>query len=193
MAVLALAACGNPAVRHISTEYAITADNAARAGDWSTARTNWKKAVTEAELAEAPPQALAILWYEYGRSSGVICDWAEAKTGLIKAYDLDLISNGPAFMSLFELARMNFDRKRYREAVNYFERVLTEFEDQPLDTRDPLGHADFLDEYAASLDNLGRGVEAKKHRRRSAKIRAAFPKAEPRTEKTPYGTQCEIS
>lgn len=153
----------------------------------------WGRAALNAELGKAPPQALAILWYEYGRASGVICDWAEAEVGLTKAYELDKVTNVPTFMSLVELARMNFDRQQYREALTYFDRALPEFEKQSPDTNDPVGYADFLDEYAISLDNVGRSVEAKKHLARSAELRRTYPNREARTERTPYGTQCKAS
>lgn len=193
LAVLAVAACANPINRRAATNYASAAHNAQQAGDWSTARMYWGRAALNAELGRVPPQALAILWYEYGRSSGVICDWAEAEVGLTKAHELDRESNGPTCMSLFELARMNFDRQRYREALTYFDRVLPEFEEIQMDTMDPLGHAYFLDEYATSLEKVRRGGEAKRHRRRSAELRRTFPNREAHTEKTPYGTQCETS
>jgi hypothetical protein len=136
------------------------------------------------------PGAKAVLYYEYGRSSGVICDWVEAERGLNQAYQLDEQSGGPAYMSLYELARMNFDRKRYPEALEYFNRVLPEFNRIQADTRDPLGYAAFLDEYGASLQQVEKTSEAASAKARAEELRKAFQGKDPHTEKTPYGTQC---
>ena len=193
LAMFAITACPHPINRKNSTNYAIAADNAQRAGDWFTARKYWGRAIISAELGRVPPQALAILWYEYGRSSGVICDWAEAEIGLTKALELDKQSNGPTHMSFFELGCMNFDRRRYDEAASYFGHAMRESDERSIDTQDPIGHADLLTEYAISLENIGRGAEARKHRARSAELRATFPNGKTPTDRTPYGTQCEAS
>jgi len=132
---------------------------------------------------------IAVLSYEYGRYSGAICDWNEAEKGLSEAYDIDSQNGGPAYMSLVELARMNLDRGQYDKAFEYFDRVMPDLEKRQLDTRDPLGYADLLDEYANSLEKIGKGESVSTLRARAEVLRRTFPGKSPHTDRTPYGTQ----
>lgn len=50
--------------------------------------------------------SLAVLWYEYGRTYGAVCDWAQAERGLARALDLDRQASGPVHMDLYETARL---------------------------------------------------------------------------------------
>ncbi|MGB5488126.1 MAG: hypothetical protein WBN06_12095, partial [Lysobacterales bacterium] len=97
------------------------------------------RAISNAELAGAPSKGLAVLWYEYGRSSGVICDWEEAENGLNKAFELDSKIGGPAYMSLYELAQMNYARELYTAAIEYFQGAYSGMEEDQADTKDPIG------------------------------------------------------
>lgn len=189
--VVSLVGCANPINRHTAGKYNQAAYGAMQSGDWFNARMYFGRAIQNAKMGGADSKALAVLWYEYGRSSGVICDWPEAEHGLNEAYKLDTETGGPAYMSLYEFGRMNYDRKQYAKAVEYFSRVKTEFDKLQADTKDPLGYADYLEEYASALEKTGDTAEAKKHRARAADLLKAFPAGDAHTEKTPYGTQCK--
>lgn len=192
MAVLiTLVGCANPINRHTAVKYNHAAYAAMKSGDWVNARMYFGRAIPNAKIGGVDPKAMAVLWYEYGRSSGVICDWSEAERGLNEAYKLDSETGGPAYMSLYEFGRMNYDRKQYAKAVEYFARVKTEFDKLQADTKDPLGYADYLEEYASALEQTGNAAEVEKHRARAAELRKTFPGKDAHTEKTPYGTQCK--
>jgi tetratricopeptide (TPR) repeat protein len=170
--------------------YANAAEASSQSGNWAASRENWKRALINAKLAHMDDHALAVANYEYGRASGVLCDWTEAEFGLKEAYRLDSQSGGTVFKDTYELGRMNFDRKQFAAAIEYFSQVKTAFDAVQAETRDPLGYADFLDEYAASLEQTGKGDAAKPLRARSTELRKTFPNRDSHTEKTPYGTQC---
>ncbi len=85
-------------------------------GNWDSARRHWAKAVVNAELGKMKPQARAVFNYEYGRSLGVTCFYSESEQYLKKAYDLDKAINGPIYMSVLELARLNYDQGKYEKA-----------------------------------------------------------------------------
>ena len=191
IAFLILASCAAPINRRNADKYYAAAVSAQDAGDWSTARMYFGRAISNAELAGASSEGLAVLWYEYGRSSGVICDWKEAERGLNKSQELDVKTGGPAYMSSYELARMNYDRELYVEAVKFFQRAYSEMESDQADTKDPIGYADFLDEYAHALRESGQQDLVPALSARSEKIRVAFEGKESHTEKTPYGTECQ--
>lgn len=170
--------------------YANAAEASSQSGDWVAARENWKRALINAKLAHMDDRALAIAHYEYGRASGVVCEWAEAEFGLKEAYRLDAQSGGPSYMSTYELGRMNYDRKQFTSAIEYFSQVKKAFEAIQADTRDPVGYASYLEEYATALEQTGKIEEAKPLRERSKELRITFPNKDAHAEKTPYGTQC---
>jgi len=173
--------------------YANAGVAASQRGDWATARENWRRAVINARLGQMSNQALAIANYEYGRASGVVCEWAEAESALAEAYRLDSISAGPTYKTTYELGRMYSDRKMYAKAVEQFAKVKVEFEKLQAETKDPVGYAEFLDEYANALEQTGLTNDAKPLRLRAEELRKTFPGKASHTEKTPYGTKCKIS
>ena len=187
---LILASCAAPINQRNAEKYYAAAVNAQHSGDWWNSRKYFARAITNAELAGVADESLALLWYEYGRSSGVVCDWEEAERGLNQAFELDLKTGGPAYMSLYEFARMNYDREMYPEAIEYFQTAYAEMEADQADTKDPIGYADFLDLYGHALEQAGRNDLVPELSARSERIRAAFEGKDSHTEKTPYGTEC---
>ena len=190
---MALAACAVPLERYEAGRYADAAIAARSAGNYALARSNWAKAIAHAQLGAGRTRELAIAYYEYGRSSGIICDWDEANRGLQRSLELDRSVNGPVHMSLIELARMNLDRGHYEAARGYFEQANDLYEAMSAETRDPIGYAQFLDEYSLALDRTGAHDKAAPFRARAQQLRATFPKGESHSERTPYGTQCGTS
>lgn len=192
--LIILAGCANPINRHTAGKYNQAAYAAMKSGDWFGARMYFGRAIQNAKVGGVDTKSMAVLWYEYGRSSGVICDWVEAERGLDEAYKLDSETQGPVYMSLYERGRMHYDRKQYTKAVEYFARTNAEFDKARFnfDTADPLGYADYLEEYSDALEKTGNVNDAKKHRDRAVELRNTFPGKEAHTEKTPYGTQCKL-
>ncbi len=189
---LYLLGCANPVNRYTAGKYADAAIAAGESGNWRLARSNWARALTNAQIGgEANTRSMAIAYYEYGRSSGIICDWVEAERGLKKSLEFDRRLNGPIHLSLIELGRMHFDQKQYEPARTYFSEAFKLFEAMNAETMDPLGYAQFLDEYSLSLENTGAADRAVPFRSRAAQLRATFPRGKNHTDRTPYGTQCD--
>ena len=135
---------GNPINAKTSTNYAQAAHAAVNSGDGVTARKNWSKALLNAQLGGASPAQLAVLNNEYGRASGVVCEFADAEKALTTAYDLDKRAGGPTYLSLVELARLNLDQNKFPEAATYFERALPELEAKGASAGAPIGWQTFL-------------------------------------------------
>lgn len=163
------------------------------AEDWVLAKQNFSRAVTNAELGNMDDRVLSIAYYEYGRSSGVVCDWGGAEQGLTKSLELDRKSSGPIHFPLVELGRMYLDRTEYDKALTYFSEVVPVFEEMNADTVDPLGYADFLVEYATVLENVNPDDIGTEYRSRAKELRETFPKGKAHSERTPYGTACKTS
>ncbi len=105
--LLVMAGCANSINMHNAQRYAVAGQAAVRNGAWAEARKNFGLAIANVRMGHGDDRTRAVLYYEYGRASGVICDWPEAERGLNEAYNLDQQISGPAYMSLVELARMN--------------------------------------------------------------------------------------
>ena len=188
---LLMASCASTLNMKTSENYARRAYAAEHAGNWVEAREDYRRSIINAQLADMQKDTLAVLWYEYGRASGVVCEWHEATAALSKAYEFDKASGGPYYMSSYELARMNYQRKDYPTALKYYRRAYVEFESDQVDTKDPIGYAIFLDEFVRTLKEVGLGTETKELAERAERIRKAFPGKSSHTEKTPYGSQCK--
>lgn len=187
------AGCVNPINAKTSTNYAHAANTASNSGDWATARKYLSRAIVNAQLGGASPAQLAVLNYEYGRASGVVCEFTDAEKALMLAYDLDKQAGGPSYLSLVELSRLNLDQKKFPEAVSYFERALPELEAKGASSLAPIAFADILDEYSTSLDFSGRTALAQEVAARAIKIRNENPGKSSKTDRTPYGTKCQTS
>ena len=110
--------------------YANAAVAAQEAGDWESARRNWAKAATNAQLAGMSEKQMAIAYYEYARASGATCFFEESEKYLKESLALDRANNGPIHMSLLELARLKLAQGKYEEANNYFEQLIPIYERQ---------------------------------------------------------------
>ncbi len=185
--------CVNPINLHTAGKYFQAGHSNLSAGDWVTAQKNFGKAVLNAKLGKADDRAMAVYLYEYGRASGVLCDWTESEKSLIAAYELDRENDGPTHMSLVELTRMHIGRQEFSKAVEYSDKVLPELKNLQADARDPIGYAEFLEEYSLALEQTEKDEAIKIHRmrERAKELRNVFPNAKPFHDKTPYGTQCQ--
>ncbi len=192
IAVTALVAsgCANPVAQYTAQKYWDGAVAAEQRGDWRGARSVWKQVIPRIQVAGATDRQVAIAFYEYGRSSGVICDWPEAERGLTEALEIDKRVKGPVSMSLIELARLNLAQGKYDQAREFFSQALNLFKDMDVETNDPFGYADFLEEYSTSIEKSSHPESTLQHRQRAAQLRATFPKGASHTDITPYGTQC---
>lgn len=197
VAAYSLCACITPPgfTSHMAASYAESARVARDVGDWRTARSDWAKSLGYAEKGEVSSRNIARIYYEYGRASGVICDWPEAERGLTKALEIDRSISAPTgaiSSSLVELGRMHFDQKHFADAEQHFSEAYSLLQQllSP-ETSDPLAYAVFLEEYATALDRTKKDGQARAMRAKALELRTKFPDSKPRSERTPYGTKCQ--
>jgi len=184
-----LSSCAMPINQHLAREYAIAAHYSAQAGDWDAAGRQWARAVHNADLGFMKKDIRAVYYYEYGRATGVRCHFDIAEEYLNKAYVLDSQINGPAYMSLVELFRLNLDQKKYPEAIAYFKRALPELEKVKVPTESLMEFAKLLEEYAIALNAIGDTQEAAKVQKQRAELGVTVDDA--MIDRTPYGLYCE--
>jgi tetratricopeptide (TPR) repeat protein len=161
------------------------------AGRWESAYANWGQAVSQAEAAGAGDADLAVRHYELGRAAGATCRFEEAERELLRANQLDTRTNGPTYMSLFELASMAYDRGQWTKAILYYESGFSEIERiQGKNSAHPAATAQQVDEYAIALRKAGRQADADAARKHAIELRQLEPKARIVTDRTPYGNYC---
>lgn len=186
-----VASCANPINLRTANEYFRGGQSNAAQGNWFKARMSFGRAWTNADLGHANDGIKAVYAYEYGRTSGVICDWAESEKGLLKALELDAKINGPVHMSLVELARMYHAKGDLQNSEKYFGQAKQSLDKIQADTRDSIGYANILKEYAEILTRLGKTEDAKLLKRREEEIRSVFKDRASSHDQTPYGRHCD--
>lgn len=155
--------------------------------DWTAAKINWWRAVIDSEGSGARPNTLAVDSYEYGRCLGVVGEFAAAEIYLKKALRLDRENGGDVIYDLTELARLNYDQRKFGAAVTYFEEGLSLMDARNAEANAPAGLIEILAEYSDSLKQIAREGDAKKVDERIAAIRAKHTVLRTITERTPYG------
>jgi tetratricopeptide (TPR) repeat protein len=176
-----------------ASRHANAANAASKAGDWATARKQWAQALVDAQLAGASPRQLAVFNYEYGRALGVQCFWEESENYLQKAYELDSQSDGPEFMSLVELSRLQYDQRKFEKSLTYYSRAIASLEKVHAPTQAPAEFSVVLEEYAKALRETGKEQEAISVQTRANEIRAKYTEGKSITDRTPYGKYCSAT
>jgi tetratricopeptide (TPR) repeat protein len=188
---LILSACVNPINLRTAHDYFQGGLQNAKKGKWFNARMSFGRAWTNANLGKAEDRVTAVYAYEYGRASGVICDWKESERGLLKALELDQKTNGPTHMSLVELARMYHAKGSLSESEKYFAKAKRRLDELEADTKDSIGYANILNVYAKVLNELGKASEAEALTKREQEIRNVFKGRKSGHDVTPYGEHCD--
>lgn len=169
-------------------EYLQRADAARARGDWESVASQIAQAVNHPDLPKTG-ELRSAAHREYGRAMGVLCQYAEAETYLLRAKAIAESSASSSFLVLYELTAISVAQKKFAAAVDYFSQLA------PLIARDSrvkvsaLVVADAYEKYATALNATGKSDEADARRRDAGKIRETAPKAAPGTI-TPYGTKC---
>jgi tetratricopeptide (TPR) repeat protein len=157
--------------------------------EWNLAQQAFAKAVRNGELAHASPQKMIDLYYEYGRTSGIICQYDLAERNLKKAYELDDEQQGPTATDLFELALMHKAAGKLPVSLAEFTRAKTLMDQSGVEKSSPAQYAGFLTAYAATLQLAGQDSEAEALRQQARDLVGNTPDQND-TGLTPYGSQC---
>jgi len=173
-----------------SDHYAQSARGFMAAGDWKKALEPAKHAVLSADSANINQEKRAVAHYEYGRALGVTCSFKESESEFKIAYELDKQSKQPLFLSLTELARLNLDQGKYKEASEYFEKTIDEIRKVKAEVGAPTAFAEILNEYATALEKTGNKKKSAAARNEASTILKNNPKGLSITDRTPYGKHC---
>ncbi|GJL77756.1 MAG: hypothetical protein NPINA01_07450 [Nitrospinaceae bacterium] len=157
-------------------------------GNWFEARKGFARAWTNVTLAHGGDEAIAAVAYEYGRTSGVICDWEEAERGLLESYKFHKNTHSP---TLVELARMYHAHGDLNKSEEFFHLAKEALEKNPATLNMfPIDFANFLAEFAAVLSSLGKLKEAEQIVKSEKEVRNKYKGNSTFQNPTPYGRFC---
>jgi hypothetical protein len=179
--ILGTNGCRNPINARTADRYYQAGSRAESVGDLTLARQDYYRSFWNTQAGLLGPAAEAAALYEWSRVTGYLGNYAEAEWGLTNTLMRIEKAKGEADRlkapTLCELARMLRDTKNYSRAVPVFQEAIQEVESRDLVKPDPIGFAEFLDDYAHSLKEVGLNDQAAEVERRSAGIRAQYPGA----------------
>jgi tetratricopeptide (TPR) repeat protein len=155
-----LCGCLNPITAGTADRYYAWGMEAEKSGDLKSARKFYSRAFWNAQAAytgssASAHRAKAYTLYELSRVTGYLGDHGQAEQGFSNV--LVLIEKAAPKAdrlrapALCEYARLLHDTSQHERALPFFERAITEAELRKAHEFDPIGMADFLDDYAASL------------------------------------------
>jgi tetratricopeptide (TPR) repeat protein len=147
--------------------------------DFVSARDQYWKALVAARSAGAAPATISMLTYEFGRSTGYTCHIEESENALLTSLQMEEgfpQRNGRNIgIRLFELARLTYDQKRFKDAASYYARALLEVERNDGVKSDPIAFARIYEEYGDALLQTGQDGAAQEALQRARILREANP------------------
>jgi tetratricopeptide (TPR) repeat protein len=144
-------------------------------GDFVSAREQDWKALVAARSGGAEPGTISMLTYEFGRTTGYACHLEESEKFLVESLKLEegLPQRNSRNIGIrrFELARLMYDQKRYKDAARYYSEALREVEQNNGVKSDPIAFAGIYEEYADALAQSGENNSAQEALRKANNLR----------------------
>jgi tetratricopeptide (TPR) repeat protein len=183
-------ACGVSVAAELEFEEHLQRAASARArGDWQSAASQFAQAINHSDLPRDGATRSEVNM-EYGRSMGVLCQYAEAEKYLLRAKDIAEQSGAPRFPVLQELLAVSVAQKKYDVAITYFAQLQPLIEGESRVKTSPLQVANAYQRIADAFAATGKSSEAEARRAEAARVREFAPKKAPAGTITPYGAQC---
>lgn len=192
VAIQILFGCAQPVLEKTSQHYSHEAYDLSASGKWLEAVEPARRAILNANVAGSTEVRKAILHYEYGRILGVTCSFLQAEENLKIAYNYDKAAQQPLYLSLVELARLNYDQKKFKEASEYYTQAISEIRRAKVDKAAPVDFADLLYEQVESLNQISLIKESVPLKKEADAIKKKNPEGISATDRTPYGKHCPV-
>ena len=179
--ICCLSLCSCAAVDSLSMKEAQihyqAAHNFEAQGDFVSAREQYWKALVAARSGDAKPEAISMLTYEFGRTTGYTCHLDESEKFLLEPLKMEeglpTRNSRNIGIRFFELARLMYDQKRYKDAARYYSDALREVEQNNGVKSDPIAFAGIYEEYADALAQSGENNSAQEALRKAKSLREA--------------------
>jgi tetratricopeptide (TPR) repeat protein len=186
---LILCSCANPLNRITAERYYGGGVQNQNKGDWKNAAESFRRAYLNTQWGSLSDKEAALYAYEYGRTSGTVCDWDNAKQGLDKAYELDTKIGTPMHYDLVEFALMYQAMGEYQKSKEYFSQTLKSMNNDNILEKQPIYYADTLQRYSGVLGHIGDVTQSYDLQKQAKKIIEDNPYAKPHRA-IPHGQHC---
>lgn len=176
---LLLSGCASELNKRTSAKYYEAASRSEAIGDFASAKESYRRALINAKMGDAPPEAISAVMYGFGKMQGYTCDYEAGDQTLRESISLEMALPHPEQINLTqrysELARLAMARRKPSEAVGYFQKAIPLMEPMNIRTSDPIGFAKYLDDYALVLSEVGDHQTSNEIRAQSAELRMKNP------------------
>jgi tetratricopeptide (TPR) repeat protein len=171
--------CANPINAKTAYNYYKRGAIAEEQGDLERAREAYYRSYVNTEVGWLGPAAQAHALYEWTRVNGYLGNRAFVETNFPRVLELITKAKGDADSlrtpTLCEFARFLNDTGQHERAVRKFREALAGLDAVNADKADPIGLAEFLDDYARALKLSGSRSEADAITKRAQTLREANP------------------
>lgn len=169
----------NPINAYTGSRYYDNGVQAEAAGDLTLARENFSRAYINAVAGSLGTATQALCLYEWSRVTGYLGMSTDAEKGfgdtlvLINKAEGEADSLRPPLLA--EMARLFHDTNQHNKAIAAYAKAVLELDNVSAEATDPIAMAQFLDEYAESLRQVGDSSTADEVAKRAATIRQSNP------------------
>jgi tetratricopeptide (TPR) repeat protein len=176
---VALAGCATAINQKNADIYYEAALRAEASKNWSGAKEMYSRSLANARSGGASPAYISAVTYNLGRMTGYTCEYADAEKLLLESVSLEQGLPTPNMGNLTkrwsELAQITYDQGKYAESAKWFAVAIPELEKLNIVSKDPIGYAAYLDDYAQSVEKSGQVQQASVIRQRAASLRSSNP------------------
>ena len=149
--------------------------------NWSGAKEMYFRSLVNARSSGASPAYISAVTYNLGRMTGYTCEYTDAEKLLLESLALEQGLAVPNMVNLTkrwsELAQIAYDQGKYAESAKWFALAIPELEKLNIVSKDPIGYAVYLEDYAKSIEKSGQVQQANAIRQRAASLRSSNPGA----------------
>jgi tetratricopeptide (TPR) repeat protein len=154
-ALLISTSCVNPLNVITAERYYQNGTDLANQNKWGKARIAYGRALTNVEWGNLPDKTKALYSFNFGRASGVLCDWDNAEKYLEQALTIYSKTEPQLHYELIALAQMNQARGDYKKASEYYSKTIEDVKKHNVDKQMPMAFADTLLKYSEVESKLG--------------------------------------
>jgi tetratricopeptide (TPR) repeat protein len=191
-----LTACANPINQRTAENYYVAGERALAAGNLPLAKQNFARALVNVEIGHLGPAAEAQAASKLAQVLGNMCEYDDAEKAFLRALsagETAFGANAPrTLVTRVELAQFNFDVGQYEKAVLFFEKAFASG-GSLIESRDPIGYARLLDDYAIALRQTGKLQASAEATAKATALRNSAKSPSPGTvtsDYVPYPKSC---
>ena len=172
------------------------ANDALHTGNYEEALSSYTQALDQAE-DEGNKEHRAMAMYGLARTNAQLCRVTAAekwfRDSIVLREAMPDAGGVPVIQNYSEFARFLLSTGRPADAVEYFGRAVPKLEKMGFEKMDPIGYANYLDDFVGAMKATGMDRELEPYAAKAAKLRSRYPGRQPDFRPEPYPANCEES